>query len=358
MKILILANNDIGLYKFRKELIEKLLEQHKVFVSLPDGQFVSDLTKLGCTFIDTKIDRRGMNPINDLSLIKMYLSQIRKVKPDLVITYTIKPNVYGGFAARILHTNYAMNITGLGTAFQTDNLTKKIACFLYKRATKRAKCVFFENEGNKEVFMQNGLVKHNQGHVLHGAGANLEEYTMTAYPADDKVTRFLFIGRVMKEKGIDEFLNVAEQIKKEKTNVEFDIVGPMEDDYKQRLEELDKKKIIHYYGFQTDVKPFIRNCHCFVLPSYHEGMANTLLECASMGRPLITSDIYGCKEAVFDNGYLCKVKNTEDLYIQMNKFLELSYKDKVQMGINSRKHMEAMFDKTKIVKETIEWLLR
>ena len=355
-KILILANNDVGLYKFRKELIQELLKKYEVYISLPNGEFIPELIKMGCHFIDTPVDRRGMNPFTDLSLLKRYFSMIKRLKPHLVVTYTIKPNVYGGFASRVLHIDYAMNVTGLGTAFQSENLTKKLACFLYKIACKKAKIVFFENKGNKEVFIKNHLINEEQSYVLHGAGVNLDEYPMTPYPKDQKLIRFLFIGRVMKEKGIDELLEAATKIKKEYPNVEFDIVGPMEDDYKNILETMVHQHTIHYYGLQTDVKPFIKQCHCFVLPSYHEGMANTLLESASMGRPLITSNIHGCKEAIHENGYLCKVQDSQDLYCQLKKFIELDYQSKIKMGLESRKHMEDVFDKNKIVSQTIKHL--
>lgn len=355
-KILILANNDVGLYIFRKDLIQELLKENEVYISLPQGEYIPELIKMGCHFIDTPVDRRGTNPIKDLVLLKRYFSLIKKLKPHLVITYTIKPNVYGGFVSRILHIDYAMNITGLGTAFQRESLTKKIACFLYKIACKKAKVVFFENSGNKDTFINNHLINENQFCLLHGAGVNLDEYPMTPYPKDQKIIRFLFIGRVMKEKGIDELLEAASRIKEEYPNVEFDIVGPMEDNYKSILEAKVQQHLIHYYGLQKDVKPFIKECHCFVLPSYHEGMANTLLESASMGRPLITSDIHGCKEAIHNNGYLCKVQDSQDLYCQLKKFIELDYQSKIKMGLESRKHMEDVFDKNKIVSQTIKHL--
>ena len=176
------------------------------------------------------------------------------------------------------------------------------------------------------------------------------------YPDKDQDIRFLFIGRIMKEKGIDELLEAANRIKKEYQKVQFDIVGPMEDNYKGAIDKYVGNGIINYYGFQSDVKPFIKKCYCFILPSYHEGMANTLLESASMGRPLITSNISGCREAVNNNGYLTNVKDSNDLYEQIKKFIELDYQDKVLMSKNSRKHIEEVFDKRKIVKETVKGL--
>lgn len=356
-KILILANNDVGLYKFRKELIQELLKENEVYISLPDGTLVDLLKKMGCKFINTDVDRRGLNPFKDLKLINEYRKIFKKIKPDLIITYTIKPNIYGGILARLKGICYVENITGLGSVFQKDNLLKKMIVFLYRFALKKVKVVFFENKENQNTFINEKIIKEEKTYLLNGAGVNLDEYQFSLYPEQDEVIRFLFIGRIMKEKGIDELLYAAEKIKKEFSNIEFDIVGPMEDDYKFIIEKYSNQHIINYYGFQDDVKPFIERCHCFILPSYHEGMANTLLEAAAMGRPLITSNIHGCKEVIDDNGYVCLVKNSEDLYLKIKKFLQLDIKNKKILGLNSRKRVEAFFDKKKVVKETLKQLV-
>ncbi len=355
-KILILANNGVGLYKFRKELIQKLLKTNEVYISLPYGELIEHLIEMGCHFIDTPVDRRGINPVTDLKLLNKYRKIFNQVEPDLVITYTIKPNIYGGFTARIKKVKYAVNITGLGTAFQNDNLLKKIIIFMYKKALKKVKTVFFENIENRNIFIENRIIEKDKTCLLNGAGVNTEEYQYAEYPNENKHIRFLFIGRIMKEKGIDELLFAAKKIKKEYPYIEFDIVGPMEDDYKNKIEEYVNSNIINYYGYQSDVKKFIKQCHCFILPSYHEGMANTLLEAGSMGRPLITTNIHGCKEAIKDNGYLCNAMDKEDLYKKIKKFIELDYKKKVNMSLNSRKHIEKIFDKRKVVKETMKGL--
>lgn len=356
MRILVLANFDVGLYNFRKELLKNLIDDgNEVYISLPYGERVEPLKQMGCKFIETHLSRRGMNPIKDIKLFFEYMKLIGKTKPDKIITYTIKPNIYGGWAARIKKVPLYTNITGLGTVFQGDGLVTKMVVKMYKFALKKAKTVFFENVENKNIIVSKGIIKEHQACLLNGAGVDLDEYTICDYPGDDKI-HFLFIGRVMKEKGIDEFLYVAQKMHEEDKNVAFDIVGPFEDDYKQQIEKLSKDGIINYYGFQKNVKPYIKNAHCFVLPSYHEGMANTLLECGAMGRPLITSNIHGCLEAVVDgkNGYLCNVKDEIDLYNKIDIFLRLPYEQKVEMGINSHKHISEVFDKKKVVKATID----
>lgn len=355
-KILVLANNDVGLYKFRKELIQELLKDTDVYISLPYGRLVEPLIQMGCRFIDTPVDRRGINPITDLKLLNRYRKIIKDVKPDLVITYTIKPNIYGSLIARIRHIDYAVNITGLGTMFQSNNLLKKIIVFMYKTALKKVKTVFFENIENKDIFIKNKITEEDKVYVLNGAGVNLEEYPLTEYPKEDKEIRFLFIGRIMKEKGIDEFLYAAKKIKEENKDIQFDIVGPMEDDYENIIKEYINSDIINYYGYQEDVKSYIERCHCFVLPSYHEGMANTLLEAASMGRPLITSNIHGCKETIKDNGYLVNIKDKDDLYSKAKEFIRLDYINKAVRASNSRKYIEQVFDKKIVVAETMKGL--
>ena len=361
MKILILANNDVGLYKFRKELIQELIHRgNKIVVSVPDGELIPDIKNLGVKVILTDVDRRGINPLTDMKLLLKYFRMEATLKPDLVITYTIKPNVYGGVVSRILRIPYAENITGLGTTFQTENLIKKLVCFLYKISCRRAKVVFFENEENKQIFLEHHLIREEQACRLNGAGVNLDEYPYTEYPDESEPIRFLFIGRVMKEKGVDELFEAARRIKKEYPKAVFDIVGPMEDEHESVVQKLEEEGIINYYGYQKDVRPFIAKCHCFVLPSWHEGMAKTNLESASSGRPIIASNIPGCMEAVKNNmsGFLCKTRNSDDLYKVIKKFIELPYEERKAMGLTGRKYIEDVFDKKKIVARTIEFLVR
>lgn len=361
MRILILANNDVGLYKFRKELIEKLLaDGNEVYISLPDGELVQPLQDMGCIFLKTDIDRRGLNPVKDLKLVNEYQKIVKTYKPDMVITYTIKPNIYGGFVSKMKNIPYAVNITGLGTAFQNEGLLKKMVTTMYKTALKKAKVVYFENIENQNIFLDNKIIKSSQAHLLNGAGVNLDHYTYTEYPSSNKEVRFLFVGRVMKEKGIDELFDALKRLIKENHACILDVVGGYEENYSEVIKRYENEGWLKYHGYQKDVRPFIANAHCFVLPSYHEGMANTNLESAAMGRPLITSNIHGCKEAVVENqsGYLCEPKNSESLYETMKSFLLLSHDEKVQMGRMGRKHMEDVFDKNKVVEDTLTILCK
>lgn len=357
MKVLILANNSGGLYRFRKELIERMIEEgHHVYASTPFDDNIDDLKEIGVSLIETPINRRSMNPVKDFGLLVTYFKMIRQIKPDLIITYTIKPNLYGGTIARILKKQYAINITGLGTAFQNEGLLKNMVVTWYKFVCKKAKVIFFENKGNKEVFTTNKIVKEEKCVCLNGAGVNLDDFPFKPYPENEDIFRFLFIGRIMKEKGIEELFYAVNRLKEEGYSVVLDILGGYEDNYKDIVDQYVNRGLINYYGYQSDVRPFIEKSHCFVLPSYHEGMANTLLENAAMGRPLITSNIHGCLEAVHNNGFLCNVQDNEDLYKKMKQFVELNHIEKVKMGLNSRKHVENVFDKNKVVANTIKML--
>lgn len=358
MKVLVLANNDIGLYQFRKELIQELLKDNTVVLSLPYGEMVEPLLEAGCRFLDTPVDRRGVNPVTDFGLFLRYRKTIKKENPDLVITYTIKPNVYGGLACRLLRVPYAVNITGLGTAFQGHGLLRMVVTTLYRLGTSGAKVVFFENVENQQIFIDEKLVKEEKTCLLNGAGVNLEHYWVSEYPEECDGIRFLFVGRVMKEKGIDELFAAMRRLHQDGYSCTLDVLGGFEENYAQQMEEYQEAGWLHYHGYQRDVRPFIAQSHCFVLPSWHEGMANTNLECAASGRPVITSDIHGCKEAVVEgvSGLLCQRKDAQSLYETMKTFLQLSHEEKRQMGLAGRKHMEDVFDKRKVVQKTMRGL--
>lgn len=358
MQILILANHSGGLYDFRKDLISELKKYASVTVAVPHNDRWDELLHLADRVIELPIDRRGMNPLHDSKLFHQYRAILKEVKPDLVLTYTIKPNIYGGLACRMAHIPYAVNITGLGSAIENGGWLKKFVLALYKPALKGARVVFFENAGNRDTLAATGVVPQGRDVVLSGAGVNLEDYPYQSYPQEGAV-RFLFVGRVMHEKGVDELFAAAKRMKQEYGDgVEFHIVGSFEEGYKPLMDELEKAGVVKYHGYQSDMKRFYAMASCVVLPSYHEGMSNVLLEAAASGRPLITSDIPGCREAVEDgnSGYLCPAKDANALYGAMQRFMELPKDRCVELGRCGRERMKQKFSKTAVVTETIKHL--
>ena len=357
-RIAILANHSGGLYDFRKDLIAELKKHANVTVAVPHNDRWEELHKLADEVIELPVDRRGMNPIHDSKLFRQYRAMLKEVKPDLVLTYTIKPNIYGGLACRMAHIPYAVNITGLGSAIENGGWLKRFVLALCKPALKSARVVFFENAGNRDTLAATGVVPKGRDVVLNGAGVNLEDYPYQSYPQEGTV-RFLFVGRVMREKGVDELFAAAKRMKREYGDgVEFHIVGSFEEGYKPLMDELEKAGVVKYHGYQSDMKRFYAMASCVVLPSYHEGMSNVLLEAAASGRPLITSDISGCRETVEDgnSGYLCPAKDANALYGAMQRVMELSVEQRSEMGCRGWERMEQQFSKTAVVTETIKHL--
>lgn len=357
-KILVLTNNSDGLYGFRRELLERMGKSAKVYAATPDDGFFDELRALGCTIIETPIDRRGINPVTDLQLLLRYRALLRQVQPDLVISYTIKPNIYGGLACRLAGIPFAANITGLGTAFQKQGALRALVTTMYKTALKKAKVVFFENAGNRDTLLEEGIVREEQCRLLMGAGVNLQRYMPVDYPAEASPVRFLFVGRLMREKGVDELFAAMARLRAEGEACTLDVLGEMEEDYSAAVAAGEQAGWLRYHGYQTDVRPFVAASHCFVLPSWHEGMANTNLECAAMARPLITSAIPGCMEAVEEgvSGLFCTPRDAESLYRAMKRFLALPMQERAAMGAAGRRRMVVLFDKEKVVDVTVEAL--
>lgn len=351
-KILIVTNHSYMLYRFRLELIQSLMAEHEVVLSMPFVGHEDDFKALGLRCIETDVDRRGINPKTDFKLFRTYWKILKTEKPDMVITYSIKPNIYMGLACAMTGTPYCSNVQGLGTAFQRKGLAAFVTA-LYKLAFCRVKTVFFENEGNASEFVQRNILKREKITVLHGAGINLEKYPCCTYPNNEKL-RFLYLGRIMREKGIDELFCAVQRLPA--GQFVLDMVGFFEDEYKQQVEELEAKGIVKFHGFQSDPHPYYENADCVVLPSYHEGMSNVLLEAAAVGRPVITSDIPGCREAVEPevSGLLCRVQDADSLYEQMAQMLDFSKEQRTQMGLAGRRRMELEFAKERVVAQTIQ----
>lgn len=357
MKILILTNNGEGLYKFRKELIVELVKCNDVFISLPEDRYIDRLIKLGCSYIKTEFNRKGTNPIKDYKLYKFYLETINKVMPDAVLTYTIKPSVYGGLASSKLDIPYIVNITGLGSAIENGGVLSKIALFLYRLGIKNANKVFFQNEVNMAYMISKKITTKESSILLPGSGVNIGEYKFLEYKKKGTID-FAFIGRIMKEKGIEQYLEAAAIIKKSNKNVIFHIAGEFEEDYKEQIESLERRDVIKFHGSVDNMIDEIYSiCDCIIHPTYYaEGLSNVLLEASACGRAIITTNRPGCREVIDDNnnGYIVKEKNTEDLVNKINKYISLSNDERIQMGINGRMKVEKEFDRRIVVSNYIK----
>lgn len=356
-KILILTNHSFMLWQFRRELITALMEQgNTIVIGTPFGDRVEDFRSLGIKMIDTPLHRRGINPAEDFRLLVRYFRILRSEKPELVITYSIKPNIYAGFACRMLGIPCCANVQGLGTAFQKKPMAALVT-MMYRTGLKRAKTVFFENSANAELFVQKGIIPREKQCVLKGAGINLEAFPARPYPEGSPV-HFLYLGRLMKEKGIGELFDAAKQLHEEGFSFHLDLVGFYEEEYREAAAQLEQLGIATFHGFQPDPRPYYAGAHCVVLPSYHEGMSNVLLEAAATGRPVIASNIPGCREAVIpgESGLLCQPRNTGSLMDAMKQFLALAPAERAEMGRRGREHMQTRFDKKSVVEETLRAL--
>ena len=357
-KALILANSSSGLYDFRNELLLGLLKEgYEVVISLPDDYHVKELTAEGCRVVHTEINRRGVNPVEDLALFRAYKALLKREHPDVVLTYTIKPNIYGGYACRKLRIPYFSTITGLGSAFERGKVMLSLIVFMYKAALKDCRCLFFQNAENRRIFETHGI--RAKKHVtVNGSGVNLEKHVFEAYPGHaDDVTRFLYIGRIMKEKGSEEYLAAAQKLHdKYGKKVSFAAVGYCEEDYEDAIKSAEEKGIFKMIPYQKDIHPYIREADAIVHPSYHEGMSNVLMEAAATGRPVIASDISGCREVVDKDvsGLLFEPKSCEALVAALDKFMQLDTAARQEMGKKARALVEEKFDRKSIVKAYLD----
>jgi len=356
-KVLILANNASDLYNMRFELINEIIRQNYIlyFVvpqSIEDKK-VQLIIDVGAKYIQTPMNRRGTNPFEDTKLLFKYYRIIKEVNPDVILTFSIKPNIYGTYAASIINKPVIMNITGMGSSMTNNTSLKKLIKQMYKWACKKAQVIFFQNEHNRDFFTKNNMVNMQKTILIPGSGVNISKFTPMKKTTKDNVTRFLFIGRIMKEKGIEEYLEVAERITRKFNNVEFQILGRFEEQRYKRIIQNNKNNRIRYLGISDDVREEIKEVDCIVHPSYHEGMSNVLLEGAAMGKPLIASDIPGCREIIEDghNGYLFEVKSVKSLEEKLVQFISLDDDTRELMGKNSRNKVVKEFDRKIIIDE-------
>lgn len=355
-KVLILVNHDVVIYNFRKELVERLLaEGHQVIISSPYGERIDELIEMGCKYFEVEIERHGTNPISEIKLLNYYKKLMRVVKPDIVLTFTIKPNIYGGLAAKKYAIPYIANITGLGTAVERKSMMQKVLILLYKLAFSKIQRIFFQNADNMQFFKDNNIMveKHR---LVPGSGVNLDHFQVLEYPPEETI-EFVFISRIMKEKGIDQYIETAKYITQKYPYTRFHVCGFCEENYEDILRDLQEKGVLTYYGMVRDIREILTNTHCTIHPTYYpEGISNVLLESAACGRPVITTDRSGCREVVDHgiNGYMVRQLDSEDLIEKVEKFIELEHDKKKQIGLNGRRKVEKDFSRQIVVKAYLD----
>lgn len=359
--VALLTNHDDDVYCFRKELIEGLKEAgYNVLVSCPYGEKLELMGENCFKHDNVYIDRRGTNPVSDIKLFFHYRRMMSRYCPDVVLTYTSKPNVYGSLAAAGFGIPYINNVTGLGSVLGMNRMLQLFILFLFKIAFRKSSCVFFQNEENMRLARKKGLVKKKY-QLIPGSGVNTERFPLQSYPeggngvTGEKVV-FNYIGRVLRDKGVDDYIEAAKRIKAKYPNTEFNILGfiePTEKQYKDVLQNLEEQGIVFYRGQQKDVRPFIERAHAIIHPStYGEGMSNVLLENASSGRFIITTDNAGCRETLIDGvtGYMYHGGNVDELVSQIEKFLALDNNDRKSMGIQGREYVQSHFSRDIVVR--------
>lgn len=354
--ILVLSNHPTWTYKLRGELLQALVEEgYRVIVVVGYGHEVVRLKEMGCEHVDIPYNRRSVNPLKEVKLFLAYKKLIHRVKPDAVLTYTIKPNLYGAYLCRKNKIPCLINITGLGSALERPGIYQTFFLNLYRFVFKKVYRVFLQNKANRDLFINKGIVKDNYV-LLPGSGVNLEKYQPLPYPSCDTI-KFVFIARILKAKGIEEYLKAAHQIREKYPQTRFHICGFCDQDYMGMIDEYVEKSDVVYHGMVDDTREMYKMTHCTVLPSwYSEGMNNVLLESAACGRPIITTDRPGCGEIVDDgvNGFIVKQQDTDDLIRVIEKFIMLPDDEKMAMGKAGRRKVEQQFDRRIVVEKYLE----
>lgn len=363
MKVAIVLNTSWNIYNFRMNFVKALLAKgYEVHTIAPKDDYTHYLTEAGCIHHSIKMDSRGANPIKDTALIVELYSIYRKLRPNIILHYTVKPNVYGTIAATLLRIPVVNNVCGLGTVFLKNNLVSAIAILLYKLTFRFPKKVFFQNPEDRKLFLDKKLVPLGTADILPGSGIDLEKFTPIEFNRNKSFT-FLLISRLITDKGILEYIEAVKKLKTQGLNARFQILGAKDPEHKRgiKLNVIDgwiKAGTIEYLGTTDDVRHFIGNADCIVLPSYREGTPRTLLEAASSSKPIITTDVPGCHNVVNHNinGLLCELKSVDDLASKMNEMANFDDETLKRFGVNGRKKVELEFNESVVINKYIDTL--
>lgn len=349
MKILLLNNLISYTYNFRKEIIDALVAAgHEVVVVAEndDDKKLQELQK-SCRFVNVPFNGTGTNVFEELSLLNTYKHIVREEKPDFVFTFTIKMNLYGGLASRKYHVPYVPMITGLGE-LEKEGKLRAVLLSLHRMVMPHAEAVLFQNQDNLDFFREHNI-GYKKAVVLPGSGINLEKFAYREYPEGD-VINFAFLGRIIKAKGVEEYFTAAEKLSS--PGMIFHAAGPVNDEYKERVDDLVRRGKLVYDGVLSDSRDYLASSSCLVLPTFHpEGLSNAILEANAVGRPVICTARTGCKEIVSDgvNGFFCREKDSEDLERVIMKFASLPVSERAEMGMHGREIVERKFDRKIVV---------
>src|SRR5690606_25446982 len=363
MRIAIVLNTSWNIYNFRLSLIRTLLrEGYEVHTIAPVDDYTQFLVAEGCIHHNVRMDSRGANPIKDSALIVELYSIYRRVRPEIILHYTIKPNVYGTLAATLLRIPVINNVCGLGTVFMKDNIVSAIALFLYKISFRYARKVFFQNPDDLRLFLDKKLVPPSVVDLVPGSGIDVKHFATVAYERHSRFT-FLMISRLISDKGVYEFIEAVQKLKAQGSNARFQILGAIDEQHKRGIPEKTIRNwiedgTIEYLGTTQDVRPFIEQADCIVLPSYREGTPRTLLEAASSGRPIIATDGPGCNHVVKHkyNGLLCHLKDAADLAEKMREMASLDEDNLRMFGTNGRQKAVSEFDESLVIHKYLQTL--
>ena len=355
--ILFLSNHFITLYAFRRELIERLVGLgHRVVLSMPADDQNVFFRDMGCEIVETAMSRRGLNPAEDMKLLAQYKRIMREVKPDIIFSYTSKPDIYGSMASTALGLRQVCNITGRGNSLAYDNALAMVVRSLYRASISRCYKVFFQNADDRDYFIRHKIIKDNWA-LIPGSGVNLIQHALAPMPDDGEI-RFLYIGRIMSVKGIDQLLDCAVAVRRRHPNTRFLLAGFVEQgQYAEKIRDYQAQGYIEHLGFQKDIDAVIRRCHCTILPSHGgEGVPNAVLESAAVGRACIVSNVPGSRDAVEDGvtGYLFEPGSSAALIEKAERFLALSKEQRAQMGLAGREKVAREFDREIVIRAYLD----
>ncbi|MFM5366360.1 glycosyltransferase family 4 protein [Aeromonas veronii] len=365
-KIILVANTAWSMFNFRHGLLIRLINDgYQLTIIAPRDEFSDKLRGIGCAVVDLPMEAKGTNPLQDLKLIYTLYRLYRQILPDFIVHYTIKPNIYGSLAAKWAGMPSLAITTGLGYTFVNDNLVAKVACGLYKLAFRFPKEVWFLNEDDRQVFLQHQLVSQDKAVLLHGEGVDLSHFAPQAMPVPDGKVRFLLIARMLWDKGVGEYVEAARIVRQQYPQAVFQLLGacgvanPSVIEHAQ-ISQWEEEGVVEYLGTTPDVRPIIANADCVVLPSYREGIPRTMIESAAMAKPLIVTDVPGCRDVVIPNktGLLCQVKDVAALAHCCEKIINMNVEQTSKMGEAGRALMASKFDEQLVIAQYLITLNR